>query len=312
MAEAEFIARAVGDPGKTWDHDSVQGLASLQVPDIVLGRQKLLLRADIHEQWAKWFVESLGDPRQYADVSYPYIFEDVLTAIDRRFGGNYTRPQRFKLASTAARVIQGYVGVYVRRRRSQISKKQRSFMIDLAGSPPRCWICGLRFSEVAIDNFVFQQRTEIPLPKFIDILKPIGLKQRDLSIELDHVVAHALGGEESDNLRIACGWCNRHKSSLVSIYDVEGRPRASLKRELGFACLPHPFWTVRMLAVIRRCEHVDGCERSAEADEMTVAPVTESGAMNPTNLRVTCYEHDPIRLKRRQSHRATSEIWGRA
>ena len=312
MNETRFIQEALGDPGFSWNYTSLAALAGLQAPDNVLGRRQSLLRADINEQWARWFVESLADPRRYAatNSSYPHLFNEVFQVVDQRFT-TFTRQEKQKLASTAARILQqGVTAFQSERRRQQISGAEKSLLIDLAGNPPRCWICGGQFTEEAIDNFIRRERREIPLPMLIDILKPRGLKQRDLSIEIDHVVPHAQGGTNEDNLKLACGWCNRHKSNFTSIYDVDGRPSLTGSNSLGIKSIPQPFWTVRLLAVGRCCEHQDGCGVSADYDAVTIAPIVNGGAMNPSNLRVTCYAHDPLREVRFQPKSIVMQIWG--
>lgn len=40
-------------------------------------------------------------------------------------------------------------------------------------------------------------------------------------IQIEHLIAHALGGsDEEENLWLACGWCNRHKSFRSSSLDA--------------------------------------------------------------------------------------------
>lgn len=312
MNEIKFIQEALGNPAFLWNYPTLANLAGMQVPDNVLGRRQSLLRADINEQWAKWFVESLADPRRFAaqSLSYPYLFSEVFQVVDQRFG-TFTRYEKQKLASTVARLLQQRIAVFqAERQRRQISRSQKSLLLDLAGTYPRCWICGCQFTEEAINNFIYKERREIPLPILIDILKPRGLKQRDLSIEIDHVVPHAHGGTNEDNLRLACGWCNRHKGDCISIYDVDGRPFPTGSNKLGIKSLPQPFWIVRLLAVGQQCEHPDGCDVSAYNGAVTIAPIVNGGAINPSNLRVTCYTHDSLREIRLQSKSVVKQLWG--
>lgn len=310
--EVSFITKALNNPASTWNNATLSGLAALQVPENVLGRRRTLLRADINEQWAMWFIESLADPRRYADkgISYPFLFRDVLTVVDQRFH-TFTKPEKKQIASTVARILHQRISAFQdKRQRQSVSRSEKILLIELAGSSPRCWLCGWQFTEEAIDNFIQQGRREITLPKFIDVLIPRGLKQRDLSIEIDHVVAHAHGGDNEGNLRLACGWCNRYKSALTSIYDVEGRPRQVKPNNLGINSLPQPFWLVRLLATERRCEHSEGCDRSADNSEMTIAPIYKGGALNPSNLMVTCYTHDNLGAIRFQPSRVVRQLWG--
>ena len=309
--ETRFLASALDPAASNWDASFLGHLASLQVPERLLGHQRFLVRADINEQWARWFVESLADPRRYAlqRASYPRIFEDVFKSLETRFR-HLNKPQRKELASVAARILLNIVhGVQASQYRSRLSRQERWHLIDFAGTSPRCWICGSKFQKVAIENFLNRESNTLSLPPFVDILKPRGLLQRDLSVEVDHIVPHSRGGGDEDNLALACGWCNRHKSAHTSIYDVACRPRLAGSNTFGATSLPQPFWTVRLLATIRACEHPDGCQRSADNARVTVVPDHEAGALNPVNLRVTCYEHDPYRKSRLQAHSVARRAW---
>lgn len=311
MDEVHFLDSALSSGASAWSSSSLGELARLQVPEGLLGRQRSLLRADINEQWARWFVESLADPRQYAGrgASYPQIFADVFHAVETRFN-HFSRPQKKELAACASQILKRYVDrLQASSRRYPVPFADKRLLLDLAGDPPRCWICGAWFFEEAVENFLYKERHELPLPQFVDILKPRGLSQRDVAIEIDHVVAHSHGGGEEGNLALSCGWCNRYKSAFSSIYDVEGRPRKAGPNSLGVESLPQPFWTVRLLAVVRRCEHPEGCEHSADTTNVTVVPINQDGATNPANLRVCCYEHDPYRSTRLQPRRVAYEIW---
>lgn len=48
-------------------------------------------------------------------------------------------------------------------------------------------------------------------------------------LQIDHILAHALGGsDEEENLWLACGWCNRHKSFRSSYFDPVSQETVSL------------------------------------------------------------------------------------
>lgn len=312
MDEVNFLVKALHGLGCPWNRQSLAELSGLQVPEIVIGRRRTLLRADINEQWAMWFVEGLSDPRQYfdKDISYPFLFRDIFEVVEKRFN-SFTKPEKKEISATVARTLLQRIEIFrPKRQRVPISKVEKRLLIDLAGKPPRCWICGSVFAECAIDNFLRQERYQVPLPKFIDIFIPKGLIQRDMAIEIDHVVPHAHGGNNEGNLKLACGWCNRHKSDFMSIYDVEGRPRQARSNNLGVSSLPQNFWTIRLLAVGKYCEHQEGCSCSTEKNELTVAPICIGGAMNPTNIRLTCYDHDPVKSIRFQPALVVKRLWG--
>ena len=311
--ETRFLASALDLAASYWDAGTLRHLANLQVPDRLLGHQRPLLTADINQQWAQWFVESLADPRRYTlqPVTFPRIFEDVFKGLETRFS-HLDRPERKELAATAARILLDFAQrLQASQDRKRLSTRERRRLLDYAGTSPRCWICGSEFPEAAIDNFLYRESHTIPLPPLVDILKPRGLFQRDLSVEVDHIIPHSQGGGDEDNLALACGWCNRHKSAHASIYDVEGRPKFAASNAFGASSLPQPFWTVRLLATVRICEHPLGCRASADREGVTVVPVHETGALNPVNLRVTCYKHDPYGASRFQAHRVAQAVWHR-
>lgn len=313
MDERYFIDEALGDTGRAWAGESLESLSRLRVPDRLLGKRRMLLRADINEQWARWFVESLVDPRGYlfGELSYAKIFSDVYEEVDQKFEGFSKREKRDFASVISNIVIEFAERGRASRRRRVVAQAERHLLLELAGNPPRCWICGMRFAQEAVENFLYQETREIPTPRFMDVFIPRGLSRHDFSIEVDHIVAHACGGGEGDNLALSCGWCNRYKSSWSSVYDVEGQPRVAGQNSLGFVSLPHPFWSVRLLATVRCCEYPGGCERSADSDAMTVALVNERGAPNPVNLRVSCFEHDPLAAQRFQPERVVREMWKR-
>ncbi|MBG1252214.1 HNH endonuclease [Burkholderia pseudomallei] len=288
--------------------------ANQVLPERVLGRRRaVLLRSDIHTQWAQWFVEGLADPSRYLEKSYPHIFADVHAAVNRVFP-DCTKPERLSLAQTAARFVENSASAIRKlKQRVQADREQRIVLLDLSGNPPRCWICGLRFCGEATENFRNGNAAlDLPSPPFLDILKPIGLKPQDLRIEADHVYPFSHGGGDLDNLRLSCGWCNRYKSSLQSLYEVEGRPISAAPNKFGFTTLPQRFWTVRTLATQRSCEHPDGCTASCDDHEMTIAPINDTGALNPGNLRVVCPEHDPYGNARLQHRDAVAALWSQA
>ncbi|MFT7866782.1 MULTISPECIES: HNH endonuclease [Amycolatopsis] len=131
-------------------------------------------------------------------------------------------------------------------------------------------------------------------------MRPRGLKQRHLSIEIDHVTPVAGGGSNDvDNLRLACGWCNQVKSRYASLYDVATWPARHVDHpSLGWMTLPQPFWVLRIVSMRGRCEHPDGCSARLATDELFAAPARARGTLNPVNVRVYCHEHDPWSIDR--------------
>jgi hypothetical protein len=308
-----YLNSALANGLGCWDLDSVVQSASLSVPDDVLGAAGSLLKCDIGQQWAQWFVESFYDPRgcKGAQGSYPYVFSQVWEETNKRLGQR-AHDQRRAVASTIARIVQELALRNDRDSvRPRIELSRRRLLLDLSGTPPRCFYCGSQFSDAAVSRFLFHESEEFVLPQFIDILKPRGITSNDLRIEVDHVVPFASGGGSEDNLVLSCGWCNRYKSANTSLYDVSSIPISAKDSTLGFFSLPNPFWSVRLLAIRRKCEYRGGCSRTSFTDSLTIAPVSIKGALNPTNLMITCQEHDPLREIRYKPIAVIQSLWGK-
>jgi hypothetical protein len=311
-----FLGAALpADSALRWAPQELHTLASLAAPETLFGRREALARADVHQQWAQWFVQGVADPFRYvqSQLGYAHIYADALSAITTTFP-TLTRTERLELSKLIAnKILDSVLELRSEQERTTPDRESRLLLLELAGTEPRCWICGYPFSTLATDSFVNQSpATETTLPDFVDVFKPIGLSRRDTSIEIDHIHPVSRGGPNSiDNLSLACGWCNRNKGASVSLYDKEGRVRRAKFKHATFSSLPQPFWIVRVLATQRRCEHIDGCSRSAEDSELTVTPAFGMGAPTPTNLRVTCAEHDPLRTTRLLPRKIVAAIWGK-
>jgi hypothetical protein len=313
MLEKEFILNALNNVSGVWQSETVDNLAKLDVPHNLLGRRRALLKGDINEQWARWFVESLVDPRRVSEekISYASLFNTVLNILKPKLGNDKTINEIGDIAAITSRIIMDTSrAIDVNRQRLPLTFEEKRFLLDISGLSPRCWICGSEFTDAAIENYLYGRKYKLEPPPFVDILKPRGLVERDLTIEIDHVVPFSKGGNNADNLKLACGWCNRNKGARMSIYDAEGQPRIPGINSLKISTLPQPFWSVRLLALSNGCEHPNGCKSSTFNAELTVVSTNQSGAMNPTNLRVTCYDHDPIKSMRLQSPKLVKNIWG--
>jgi hypothetical protein len=180
------------------------------------------------------------------------------------------------------------------RRRLAPSAEDKRTLWSIFGPKLRCWICGYLFPQHSVEKFLDNNQASFSMPRFVDFLQPIGLQERDLFIEVDHVVPVAAGGMQVDNLRLACGWCNIHKGARLSIFDVPSRSSLINHPRLGWTTVPRPFWVVRLLALRRRCEWEGGCNKTTTNSHLKIAPWRKNGAINPTNMRITCAEHDPL------------------
>lgn len=312
-----FIEDTSSDLASAWCYDDVLNLASRALPsEIFLGDQELLLKGDQHHLWMRWFLEGLVSPyRIAADPDWGRL--EILDLAFKRVTGLYAtieHGRRKKLAEAVTNHIFETVRVLRKSaQRDHATEATRHALIAVM-SPPRCYLCGYAFSKEAIDAFLkVRGRESIVLPSLIDVLRPRGLFERDLKIEIDHVVPVVAGGSGQENLRLACGWCNKHKGRRVSIYEAPFvAPRANVFH-IGSMCLselPSPFWVIRMLALKGHCQHIGGCDHTVKSAELFVSFGDWSGSPNPTNLRVHCREHDPIRIDRMQSRSVVEKLWG--
>lgn len=292
-----------------WDVQCLSSIANQRVPDFIMSGRGSLLRGDIHILWTQWFIESICDPETFAnsDQGYAHIVKAVQQRLSLIFTG-VSESERNALVKYIARLLDKEVQRRKTRRRISPTLDTRRFLWDISGSEPRCWICGYRFTQWAENKFLrCNSSTEPPLPQFIDYMTLHGLTKRDISIEIDHAVPFSKGGNEEDNLRLACGWCNSHKGEHMSLYAVTAKLRTLKHPKLGKKTIPHPFWVVRLLSIRRRCEHEGGCDKTVDNADLMVVPRHPEGAMNPTNLRVTCAEHDPLGSSRLVSRKVTEQ-----
>lgn len=279
-----------------WDVKSLSNIANQRVPDFVMSGRGTLLRADIHILWTQWFIESICDPDILANSSqgYAHIVKTVQKRVPIIFP-EIPENERNEITKHIARLVDKEVQRRKERKRLLINLETRKMLWDLHSPEQRCWICGYRFTKWAENKFLgYNNYEEIPLPQFVDYMTLHGIRERDLYIEVDHAVPFSKGGDEEDNLRLACGWCNSHKGDKISLYDVALKPRTLYHPKLGRQSIPNPFWIVRLLSVRRTCEHEGGCDHTVDDAQLTVFPRHPEGAMNPTNLRVICSEHDPL------------------
>ncbi len=306
-----FIGQASEAATNLWTSSGLRSIASLQTANELFGTRESLLRADVHILWARWFLEAICDPQRYVHdyPGYAFLVSEVLPEIEKLFPMS-PLDERRKMGTRIARLIDLEVRRRQDIRRTFLDRDLRLRVWDETGPEQRCWICGHLFDLQAANEFLGEDElAERSLPLFIDFLRPTGLKARDLRIEIDHVVPVSAGGLELDNLRLACGWCNRFKSDYTSLYDVSGECKILRHPKTGAFAAPRPLWIVRILAIRRRCEWEGGCKATVEDTELTVAPIHRAGALNPVNLQVTCLEHDPIGPDRLLNRMAVERMW---
>lgn len=231
--------------------------------------------------------------------SYPRFLKDLQSALDA-LSARRPADEVAAMADDLAKVL--WKGVESSRRsvaRRAWRKEEREQAWDLTQPDPRCWICGYQFQPGARQQYLRETVTDpVTMPAFVDAYAPRGLRSQDLRIELDHVVALAGGGKYEDNLRLACGWCNRYKSSKQVLYDAIMELKEVVLADGQIRAVPPQFWVVRLLALRGRCESPAGCTATTRNAQLTVAPIVRTGAPTPTNLWVTCKGHDPLRDNR--------------
>jgi hypothetical protein len=96
---------------------------------------------------------------------------------------------------------------------------------------------------------------------------------------------------------------------FTSLYDVGGDAVKVKTGPLGIHSLPRKFWIVRLLGLVRKCEHPDGCDATVDNCELTVEPIDLLGVPNPTNLRVVCGNHHQLGHKRLIQTDIVRKIW---
>ena len=309
---APFL-RAASDANIGWSLGELEQLSSQVVPPGILGMTPELLQGDINKQWAQWFLRGICNI-QYAHQDgwkYPQINAHVREWVDKEFGGQSSHSE--ELINLISRAIFNELQrLRKRRERQSVSFEIKQELIDICNGRAHCWICGYKFRNESISNFLDSTRYKIPLPKWIDIYKPIGITERDVKIEVDHISPVCEGGDNSiENIRIACGWCNSHKGAHGSLYDVSG---SALACELdGKAIsLPQPFWVVRMLSVIQRTFPGSRHCATTSEKELTVTPQTSCGQMTPANLLIVSYDDERLNPDQLQPREKAEKLWAAA
>lgn len=279
-----------------WDSDAVPSAAGLSLDVAAGGRASQLLKADTRALWATWLLESLDDPQAGAEehVTFLSIYARVLRVL--RADPQAPAIEESQLRALA-RQVAACLQVMGERRRSSIRRQAwnvgtRSSLVDLAGRAPRCWICGFRWSPAQIAAFIEASPQTVRPRVLVDFVKPVGGTGKSMEIQVEHVLPLAAGGNnDTDNLRLACGWCNLAKGKATSLYDFAlTRSRGRINHpKFGSMSLPPPSLVVRIMALEQRCH---SCARGATQTELTVDWSSSSAAPNPLNCRPTCYEHD--------------------
>ncbi len=296
-----YAERTASNP---WDSDSVGALALQSVPESVLGTSAALLRSDISSTWLQWFIEGLTDiPRCVSDprITFGHMYDEIM----RQLRNDHPAIPNDEIRGLARILTESSWAEVVRRRqlgRVNLSPVEREEIWFRHEPVPRCYLCGYKFGQLSKDRFLrrVDRNRDTELPKLVDFVRPRGQFLRDLDAEVDHVRPVAAGGETtSENLRLACGWCNRTKNRFSLIYDAPTWSTRTCDHPiLGHVSVPQPLWVLRVVAVRARCDSPEGCSAKLTTHELFVAPRNSAGAINPSNCAVFCSEHDPWATKR--------------
>jgi hypothetical protein len=282
-----------------WSQSALSALAARGVPDSVLGTAGWLVRSDAASTWARWFFESLADLARYVhddDLTMASLYGQVRSGLAEVYP-NAPDDEVRELARTVATSAWRDVQHRRRAQRHRLTPQQREELWFREEPDPRCYLCGYRFGEHAKGRYLRRLSRDEPvrLPYVVDFVRPRGRHGRDLDAEVDHVRPVAGGGSSgNENLRLACGWCNRAKSRYSELYDAAAwSPGTFLHPELGRVSLPQPLWVIRVVGVRGRCEWTSGCTAVLATHELFVAARQPAGALNPLNAAVYCGDHDP-------------------
>ncbi len=297
-----WVAAIHASSSNAWSSEQLRSLALLAVPDAALGVSGWLLRADAALTWGRWLLESIVDPAPYMMYdderhSYATIYAAV-RAIVQAEATELADEAIKSLARSMARAAWDEIRFQRSRARRALTRTVRN-QVWLAAEPePRCHLCGYAFDGAAKDRY-FGRASRRELPLLVDFTRPRGRNPRDLTAEVDHVRPVATGGGgDLDNLRLACGWCNRTKWFYDHLYAVPTwRPATVQHPVLGPVSVPQPLWVVRHVSAVGRCEQ-PGCAGRLATHELFVAPRRLSGALTPTNIAVWCIDHDPWSTER--------------
>lgn len=292
-----FVERYAGWSSDGWTKESVEGMAGSIHPDAVMGSSWDVIRGDAQALWARWFVASLIHPSKLASQqsgSRIEVVRAVNSAIDERFS-HMSKGNKVSLAGHLVDLARQEIARRRPSNRTGLSRLQKLELLDAAGDPPRCWICGYAFSQSAISRYTEGGKAPIQLPEIVDFVRPAGLFENDLTIHIDHVTPVKFGGGEDDNLKLACGWCNGAKREHGNLYEVSTEGEALLHPKLGLIDLPQKFWTVRILAIRQECQHMgpQHCTSTVHNAQLRISP-RSSGSFTPPNLTCYCNAHDPL------------------
>jgi 5-methylcytosine-specific restriction endonuclease McrA len=305
----EYLTKALGNDQDLWSSDCISSISAYSADDFIFIQNKDLLQTDIKVLWANWFVNSFQDPYHSRELKYPFLYHKIIAQINEITSEETTVDLKQRLASMIASRILETAKNYRERSRQPWSEEQKKTLLDIAGPTPRCWITGYKFTCNAINSFIHRSSNEQgSRKKFLDYMTPIGLKEKDTQIQIDHAKPFASGGSDQlSNLRLSCGWANRVKSNFTSLYDAKTNFRKLKHPKLGTVVTPPALWIIRTLATNDKCSL---CLCPKTENQLFVFPRHIGGEMNPINLKTYCQTCHPKKSDRLIYYKLLDEKFG--
>ncbi|MCR9908578.1 HNH endonuclease [Vibrio campbellii] len=287
-----YLNKSIPIIDSLWDRDDLCSVAISQEPDNILGNNIAVLKADRSIISLSWFIESVYDYNMANEsISYAQVFNHVRRGLSN-LGFDNNDSSYMDVTLEISRLCFSYICNTSGRNRSRVTKSIKLDLLENCNNDPRCWICGHKFCNEAINKFLGKPHN-IQLPNSVDMYFPSGLTERDYVIEVEHKKPFSSGGADVDdlsNIALSCGFCNRHKWKFISLYDVNRSLRGYVHPRLGVVSIPQPYWSIRLLALSERCSE-PGCTAKKSSTRLYIDKVNPIGSMTPTNMKVVCKRH---------------------
>jgi hypothetical protein len=280
----------------SWDLTNQKELAGLKPPELLMGIRTDILQGDISREWCKWIIEQFIDNDFLSsEISFIKVYKEVSTCLTLLLGKQLDDDDKDQIAKHLSNLVLERVE-YIKedkQRRKNISKEIKEELLTIYGDKPRCWLTGYEFTKEAVFNFTANKldKVDLILPIYVDRYRPIGLKERDICIEIDHLHPFSLGGKDCiDNYRLICGWANKVKSNHISGYSYGTKLTGTNK----LYPKSYYYWVLRVIGLKRKCE-IQSCKNDIYNSELTVcSSLGSSKSINPVSMMVVCKEHDTL------------------
>jgi len=287
-----YINQVIPGISSSWYPNNLASLAILNPPSAVFPNNNVICKSDMSFIWLSWFVETVYDYNLAKDdISYAAVFSYVRRGLIHS-GFSESAENFTDVSKTVSRLVYEYIGKVRGRKRIQPKVTTKEALLEKYDTTPTCWICGYRFSAEAVKRYL-GENVNFNLPATFDYFSPRGLKERDISIEIEHKQPFSSGGadiDDLDNIDLSCGFCNKHKWKFLSIYDANRGLRSFHHPSLGLVSVPQPYWGIRILALAEKCSE-EGCTVKKSKQQLYIDLVNPLGSASPTNLKVVCRKH---------------------